>query len=104
MVEIAGVQNEGVLRPLPPRWPAVLRDCDLLELAKSAASCMSARYCRMYEGTYYDDRRYNWDGDIEETNFSAGDEVELVDTWSNHVMVKDDDDHYYNVPKNMIEE
>ena len=71
MVEIAGVQNEGVLRPLPPRWPAVLRDCDLLELAKSAASCMSARYCRMYEGTYYDDRRYNWDGDIEETTFGA---------------------------------
>ena len=44
------------------------------------------------------------DGDIEETNFSEGDEVEIVDTWSNHVLVKDDDDHYYNVPKDIIEE
>ena len=31
------------------------------------------------------------DGDIEETNFSAGDEVEVLEEWENHFLIKDDE-------------
>ena len=44
------------------------------------------------------------DGDIEETEFSSGDEVEILETWSNHYLIKDDDGHYYNVTKDKIDE
>jgi len=40
--------------------------------------------------------------DIEETEFSAGDEVELVETWDNYYLIKDDDGHFYNVAKDKV--
>lgn len=43
------------------------------------------------------------DADIEETGFSAGDEVEIVQTWDEYVLIKDDDGHLYNVPKDKID-
>ena len=43
------------------------------------------------------------DGDMEETDFSAGDEVEIVETWDNHFLIKDDDGHYYNVTKDKLD-
>lgn len=44
------------------------------------------------------------DADMEETEFSAGDEVEILETWEAHYLIKDDDGHYYNVPKDKLEE
>jgi len=44
------------------------------------------------------------DGDIEEASFSAGDSVELVQTWETHCLIKDDDGHFYNVAKDKIDE
>jgi NADPH-dependent curcumin reductase CurA len=43
------------------------------------------------------------DADIEETTFAAGDEVSSVQTWDDYVLVKDDDGHFYNVPKDKID-
>ena len=44
------------------------------------------------------------DGDVEETSFSAGDDVEVVQEWGEapFVLIKDDDGHYYNVPKEKL--
>ena len=44
------------------------------------------------------------DGDIEDVSFSSGDEIEILETWSNHYLVKDDDGHYYNVTKDKVTE
>jgi len=44
------------------------------------------------------------DGDLEETSFSAGDEVEIVETWDEYFLIKCDDGHFYNVAKNKVEE
>lgn len=44
------------------------------------------------------------DSDMEETSFSVGDEVEIMQTWSRHYLIKDDDFHFYNVLKDKIEE
>ena len=44
------------------------------------------------------------DADMEETEFSAGDEVEILETWEDHYLIKDDDGHYYNVPKDKVDE
>jgi hypothetical protein len=43
------------------------------------------------------------DADIEETTFSTGDSVKLVQTWDDYVLIKDDDGHFYNIPKDKIE-
>lgn len=43
------------------------------------------------------------DGDIEETSFGAGDSVTIVQTWDRFYLIKDDNGHYYNVPKANIE-
>ena len=34
----------------------------------------------------------------------AGDEVEILETWEHHYLIKDDDGHYYNVPKDKVDE
>ena len=44
------------------------------------------------------------DADIEETAFSSGDEVEILETWDDYFLIKDDDGHYYNVPKEKLDE
>lgn len=46
------------------------------------------------------------DGDIEETSFSAGDEVEVVETWKNagYVLIKDGDGHFYNIPADKLDD
>lgn len=44
------------------------------------------------------------DGDIEETAFSVGDEVTIVQTWSQFFLVKDDEGHFYNLPKDKVDE
>ena len=44
------------------------------------------------------------DSDIEDISFSSGDEVEILETWSNHYLIKDDDGHYYNVTKDKLDE
>ena len=44
------------------------------------------------------------DSDIEETSFSAGDEVELLETWETHYLVKDDEGHHYSIPKDKLDE
>ena len=45
------------------------------------------------------------DGDIEETSFSAGDEVDVVQKWDDagYVLIKDDDGHFYNIPADKID-
>lgn len=43
------------------------------------------------------------DSDIEETHFQAGDEVEIVETWKRHYLVRDSEGHYYNLPKDKVE-
>ena len=45
------------------------------------------------------------DGDIEETSFSAGDDVEMVQSWDNadFCLIKDDDGHFYNIPKDKLD-
>ena len=43
------------------------------------------------------------DADVEETQFSVGDEVEIMEEWSQWYLIKDESDHYYNVPKDKIE-
>lgn len=43
------------------------------------------------------------DGDIEETQFKRGDEVSLVQTWDQFVLIRDAHGHFYNVPKDKIE-
>ena len=43
------------------------------------------------------------DGDIEETSFSAGDEVSVIQEWAHHFLIKDDDGHFYNVAKDKID-
>jgi len=43
------------------------------------------------------------DGDVEETSFSSGDEVVVVQTWETHYLIKDDDGHFYNIPKDKID-
>ncbi|MEE2960993.1 MAG: hypothetical protein VYA34_09635 [Myxococcota bacterium] len=44
------------------------------------------------------------DGDVEEAEFSAGDEIEILETWENHYLIKDDDGHYFNVDKGLLDE
>jgi hypothetical protein len=43
------------------------------------------------------------DGDLEETRFSAGDSVHVVQTWQHHYLIKDKDGHFYNIKKELIE-
>ena len=43
------------------------------------------------------------DGDLEETNFSGGDEVEVLETWETHYLIKDDEGHHYNIPKDKLD-
>lgn len=42
------------------------------------------------------------DGDIEETQFAAGADVEVVQEWDDHVLIKDDDGHFYTVAKSQV--
>ena len=42
------------------------------------------------------------DGEIEETEFSAGSDVTIVQTWKNHYLIKDNDGHYFNVAKSHL--
>lgn len=42
--------------------------------------------------------------EMEETAFSSGDSVTVVQTWDNFYLIKDDDGHFYNVRKDLIEE
>jgi hypothetical protein len=42
------------------------------------------------------------DGDIEETSFSSGDEVDVVSTWDAYYLIKDKDGHFYNIPKDKL--
>ena len=44
------------------------------------------------------------DGDMEETEFSAGDTVELIQARDNYYLFKDDDGHFYNIPKDKLDE
>ena len=45
------------------------------------------------------------DGDIEETSFSAGDDVDVVQKWDGlpYVLTKDGDGHFYNIPADKID-
>ena len=45
------------------------------------------------------------DGDMEETSFSSGDEVEVVQKWDEapFVLIKDDDGHFYNIPADKLD-
>ena len=45
------------------------------------------------------------DDDVEETNFSAGDEVEMVQHWeeAGYYLIKDDDGHFYNIPADKLD-
>ena len=44
------------------------------------------------------------DSDVEETSFSAGDEVELLETWDHYYLIKDDEGHHYSIPKDKLDE
>ncbi len=43
------------------------------------------------------------DGDVEEKTFDAGESVEIMETWDDHYLVKDDDGHLFNVQKSLVE-
>lgn len=43
------------------------------------------------------------DGDVEQTHFKAGDSVTLVQIWDAFVLIKDDEGHFYNLPKDAVE-
>lgn len=45
------------------------------------------------------------DGDVEETTFSAGDTVEVMENWkeAGFVLFKDSDGHFYNIPASKID-
>jgi len=43
-------------------------------------------------------------GEVVDAKFSAGDEVTIVQTWKTHYLVKDGDGHYFNIPKDKIDE
>lgn len=45
------------------------------------------------------------DGEIEENNFSAGTEVEVVQEWgeAGYTLIKDDDGHFYNIPSDKLD-
>lgn len=43
------------------------------------------------------------DGDMEETQFKAGDDISVVQTWQNHFLIKDKNGHFYNVAKELIQ-
>ena len=43
------------------------------------------------------------DGDVEEKTFAAGESVEIMETWDDHYLVKDDDGHLFNVQKSFVE-
>jgi len=46
------------------------------------------------------------DGDIEETSFSSGDSVDIVQKWDKapFVLIKDDDGHFYNIPSDKLDD
>ena len=44
------------------------------------------------------------DGDIEDISFSEGDSVELIQTWDEYYLIKDDDGHFFNIPKDKLDE
>jgi len=48
--------------------------------------------------------RTSLDEDVEETAFVAGDEVRVMAIWKRHYLVKDDEGHFYNIPRELIEE
>ncbi len=45
------------------------------------------------------------DGDVEETNFSAGTEVEITQDWEDapYYLIKDDEGHFYSAPKDKVD-
>ena len=43
------------------------------------------------------------DDDLEEKSFAAGESVEIMETWDEHYLIKDDDGHLFNVQKNFVE-
>ena len=45
----------------------------------------------------------NKDADIETVTFHAGDTAHIVKTWDRFFLIKDDNGHYYNVPKDKIQ-
>lgn len=48
--------------------------------------------------------RTTLDEEIEETAFQTGDEVRVMATWKRHYLVKDDEGHFYNIPREFLEE
>ncbi|RYF08216.1 MAG: hypothetical protein EOO40_07975 [Deltaproteobacteria bacterium] len=43
------------------------------------------------------------ESDLESTDFKAGDEVTVVQSWDEFFLIKDDNGHYYNVAKDHIQ-
>ena len=43
------------------------------------------------------------DGDMEEKSFAAGEAIEIMETWDEHYLIKDDDGHLFNVQKSFVE-
>ena len=46
--------------------------------------------------------RTNKDSETETVHFAAGDEVEVVKEWDRFYLVKDQDGHFYNLPKDAV--
>ena len=42
------------------------------------------------------------EGEVEETAFEAGVEVQVMQVWSAYCLVKDSDGHFYNIPKDLL--
>jgi hypothetical protein len=42
-------------------------------------------------------------GDIEEAEFKAGDEVTVVQAWEHHFLLKNKDGHFFTVKKDLVE-
>ena len=61
-----------------------------------------------YFGKTSEENRYRVETptDIEDVEFSAGDEVEVVEKWDDagFWLVKDDDGHFYNVKTDQLDE
>ncbi len=43
-------------------------------------------------------------GDMNDRQFKAGDEVTIVQKWSRYFLVKDTDGHYFNLAKEKVQE
>lgn len=45
----------------------------------------------------------NKEADVEEVTFRPGDTVDVVKEWDRFFLVKDEDGHFYNLPKDAVE-